>query len=120
MDWTENTISHLCKMDHIDINITDVRGQAPLFAAVKYNHTDNLELLCKFGADPNGSTMHAESPVHIAVRDGFFGVLKILLENGASPDGYDSTNKPMKREHFGTIPVSYSSLVNMSIISFLG
>ena len=91
-------------MPNVDIDITDVRGQTPLFAAVKYNHVENIEIMCKAGANPNGSNIHSESPVHIAVRDGFYDVIEVLLKYGASPDGYDAGDR-IKRENFGTIPV---------------
>lgn len=96
-------------MPNVDIDITDVRGQTPLFAAVKYNHVENVQIMCKAGANPNGSIIHSESPIHIAVRDGFHDVISVLLKYGASPDGYDDKNR-IKRENFGTIPVRSQKL----------
>ena len=70
---------------------------------------ENAEILLKHGANPNGSNIHTESPVHIAVRDGFYDIIKVLLKYGANPDGSDA-EKPVKRENFGTIPVNFKIL----------
>ena len=95
-------------MKNIDLNSTDVRGQTPVFAAAKYNHTSSLEILLDAGADPNGSAESAESPLHVSVRDGMPEVSSILLKYGASPDG----ERPglEHRVNFGTIPVNFSKL----------
>ena len=74
----------------------------------KYNHVENAEILLRHGANPNGSNIHTESPVHIAVRDGFYDIIEVLLKYGANPNGSDE-DKPIKRENFGTIPVSSAS-----------
>ena len=43
--WTRETLECLCTLKNIEIDKPDVRDQTPLFAAVKYNHIDNAQLL---------------------------------------------------------------------------
>ena len=80
----------LCRLPNIEIDKPDVRDQTPLFAAVKYNHIENAKILLDFGSNPNGIGASSESPVHVAVRDGFTSMIEILLSHGASPDGRES------------------------------
>jgi ankyrin repeat protein len=116
LEWTERTLNYLVRMQNIDLDSTDVRGQTPVFAAAKYNHTSSLEILLDAGADPNGSAESAESPLHVSVRDGMPEVASILLKYGASPDG----ERPglEHRVNFGTIPVIFQVLFDL-INSFL-
>ena len=72
-------------------------------SAVKYNLLENVRTLLKYGANPNGIGLNGESPVHVAVRDGFSQVLELLLVNGANPDGL---NQSIHVSNFGTIPES--------------
>ena len=61
----------------------------------------------KYGSNPNGIGASSESPVHVAVRDGFTSMIEVLLSNGASPDGRDSG---LRLPQFGTIPL-YTAII---------
>ena len=71
---------------------------------------ENVRTLLKYGANPNGIGLNGESPVHVAVRDGFSQVLELLLVNGANPDGL---NQSIHVSNFGTIPESVHLLLNI-------
>lgn len=105
--WTKETLECLLNLKNIEIDKPDVRDQTPLFAAVKYNHIDNACVLLKFGSNPNGIGASSESPVHVAVRDGFTAMVEVLLSHGASPDGRDSG---LSVPQFGTIPL-YTAII---------
>ena len=83
------------------------KTQQFLHSAVKYNLLENVRTLLKYGANPNGIGLNGESPVHVAVRDGFSQVLELLLVNGANPDGL---NQSIHVSNFGTIPESVHPL----------
>ena len=90
--WLNEKNGHrlLICLQNIQIDKPDVRDQTPLFAAVKYNHIENAKILLDFGSNPNGIGASSESPVHVAVRDGFTSMIEVLLSHGASPDGRES------------------------------
>jgi len=67
-----------------DINQkTEVTLSTPLVAACKKGRVQVVEYLLEIGCDPNLSTMHGESPLHIAVIINSEQILLALLNRGA-------------------------------------
>ena len=67
--------------------MSDVKGQTPLFAAVKSNEIEVVKILLLSGADPEGSIENVSSPLHVAIRENFVEIVKVLIEFGANVDG---------------------------------
>ena len=61
----------------IDLNTTDMSGNSPLYLAVKNNHPDIVELLCRAGADVNTTGGGNNTPLHVAARHGFEECLEV-------------------------------------------
>ena len=55
----------------------------PLVNAVKKNYTQIVYLLIQYGADPNYHGMDTSSPFEIALENGNFEIIKILIASGA-------------------------------------
>lgn len=47
---------------------------------------DVATTLLEYGAEPNATTKHGISPVHLAALEGHSDMLSLLLERGAKPD----------------------------------
>ena len=67
-----------------------MKGQTPLFAAVKSNQTEAAKILLQSGADPDGSIENLSSPLHVAIRENFVEIVKLLVDFGANVDGREA------------------------------
>ncbi|KMQ50170.1 Ankyrin [Chitinispirillum alkaliphilum] len=74
------------------VNPNRIEGVAQLFStpqttsliqAVTNNNLEMVTLLCEYGADVNLVPEHGESALHIAAREGYSGVMRVLIEHGA-------------------------------------
>lgn len=54
--------------------------------AVWSGNKEMVALFLKYGIDPNMTMNSGYSPIDCAIRDGYVGVVKVLLENGANPN----------------------------------
>ena len=75
---------------------SDVKGQTPLFAAVKSNQLEAAKILLQSGADPDGSIENLSSPLHVAIRENFVEMVKLLVDYGANVDGREVGVGPMR------------------------
>ncbi|KAK3370925.1 ankyrin repeat-containing domain protein [Lasiosphaeria ovina] len=61
------------------------KGYAPLhFAAPKRSDPETLELLLRFGANPDAQTHHGDTPIMNAARANHYKNFAFLMKNGAS------------------------------------
>lgn len=67
-----------------DANAADVNGYTPLYAATKTALPETVEMLMKYGADPNSSAGHdGETPLVLAAQDHNFELVHMMLMYGA-------------------------------------
>ena len=52
-------------------------------------------MLLDIGANPNISAYYVGTPLHIAVKKGFIGILQLLLNNGADPNQSENQESPL-------------------------
>lgn len=74
-----------------DLEVTDKKGQTPLYIAVFNRHKDTVKLLLERGADPEGSQKNLNTPLCIAVMHKDVEILKvwaieIVLSSVQNPD----------------------------------
>jgi len=80
-----------------DVNYVDKQGRTPLLKAAQYNtSTKIIELLLKYGADPNVEDQDNNTPLHFAAIRGTKEVAVFLIKLGANP---------YSRNKDGNIPV---------------
>ena len=60
-----------------EVNIPDVKGQTPLFVAVKNKHSQCVWYLLRAGADPNGNSHNICAPLYLAANDGYLEGIKV-------------------------------------------
>lgn len=65
-----------------EINICDENGNTPLHAAVKY--PELVELLLKFGINPNAQNNKGQTALHCAVEDGFKESCRALINHDSN------------------------------------
>ncbi|KAL1124500.1 hypothetical protein AAG570_001126 [Ranatra chinensis] len=68
-----------------DVEIEDKDGDRAIHHAAFGNEPAVMELLAKAGADLNIRNSRRQTPLHIGVNKGFFGVVKALLKLGCHP-----------------------------------
>ncbi len=74
-----------------DVNVKDVNGFTPLNVATEPGHdgsTKMVELLLKHGADPNSNSKMI-SPLMSACQNGYYEIVKLLVENGVDVNWAD-------------------------------
>lgn len=62
-----------------DMEVTDRKGQTPLYIAVFNRHKDTVKLLLERGADPEGSQKNLNTPLCIAVMHKDVEILKVWV-----------------------------------------
>ncbi|CAG5120786.1 unnamed protein product, partial [Candidula unifasciata] len=62
---------------------------APVVLASALGFAKTLEILLKFGADPNTVIRGNERPIHHAAKEGFSDIVELLVESGAEVDAAD-------------------------------
>ena len=62
----------LCRLEH------------PILCAAEYGHSELVEYLLRVGSEPDFENNLGETPMHLASKNGFLSVIKILLEKGCS------------------------------------
>ncbi|KAJ5765756.1 hypothetical protein N7520_005315 [Penicillium odoratum] len=60
------------------------RLEHPILCAAEYGHSELVKYLLRAGAGPDFENNLGETPVHLAARNGFLSVIKVLLEEGCS------------------------------------
>ena len=64
----------------------DIKGQTPLFVAVKNNHTRCVHILLDAGANPNGSSDCLCTPLYVAAMQGQAECIQLLVDAGVDVD----------------------------------
>ena len=64
------------------MNVVDIKGQTPLFVAVKNNHIGCVRILLNAGADPNGSKDCLCTPLYVAAMQGQAQCIQLLVDAG--------------------------------------
>jgi uncharacterized protein len=97
-----------------DPNPTDHAGFPPLIAALSCSHPrpgspgrsdtlDIIQLLLRFGSDPNQRGINDYTPLHMAVAERHLPAIQLLLEAGADPwlrtriDDYETPREMAER-----------------------
>jgi ankyrin repeat protein len=93
-----------------DPNALDRSGVAPLHRAVRTRSLPAVRALLDGGANPRAPNKAGSTPLHLAVqatgrggsgsehaRQQQAGIIRLLLERGASPNDKDGRGKPVRR-----------------------
>lgn len=67
-----------------DLEVTDRKGQTPLYIAVFNRHNDTVKLLLERGADPEGSQKNLNTPLCIAIMYKDVDILKVWVTDTVS------------------------------------
>lgn len=67
-----------------DLEVTDRKGQTPLYIAVFNRHNDTVKLLLERGADPEGSQKNLNTPLCIAIMYKDVEILKVWVTDTVS------------------------------------
>ena len=68
----------------IDVNYVDEDGYSPLVYAATANFAAGVKELCRAGADVNHTShLDGSTALHVASQNGFLGIVKFLLLQGA-------------------------------------
>lgn len=96
-----------------DANAADHNGYTPLYAATKTGLTEAVEMLMKYGADPNLSAgPDGETPLVVAADDHHFELVHLLLMYNADAGIImGSGNTPLIRVINKTIPAKIIELM---------
>ena len=102
-----------------DINLRDLKGQAPLHVAVKYGYSnDILKLLIDEGADLSASDADGNTTLHLAV--GRSDLIPLLIKgsdlNAKNADGYTPLMLAIASDYTENVPwfIAYCDLKNLS------
>ncbi|KAH7082503.1 hypothetical protein FB567DRAFT_107375 [Paraphoma chrysanthemicola] len=88
------TLKVLCQSELItEIDDEDKEGDTALQQAALGNHTDCVEFLVKFGADPNVQNHYGKVALHNSAELGTRQCVQILLNHGAEPNILDKHNR---------------------------
>jgi ankyrin repeat protein len=73
---------------YCDVNITYANKETALMEATKRGHSEEIELLFKYGADPDIRSIHSGDTalMKAVVRLGRRDIVRALLKHGADPD----------------------------------
>lgn len=63
----------------LDVNVTDSKGQTPLFITAKLGYTDSAKILLDAGSDCNVRCAGCQTPVIAAAMEDHLNVVKVLL-----------------------------------------
>jgi ankyrin repeat protein len=96
-----------------DSNGIDANGYTPLFAATKTSLLEGVELLMKYGADPNLSAgPDGETPLVVAINERNFELTHLLLMYGADASAVMSCgNTPLIKVINKTVPAKFVELI---------
>lgn len=78
---------------YVDVNQPDEEGTTPLIYACCFGHIVMAAKLLDVGANPNGQDKHAWSALMWAMNNNHTGIVKLLLERGASTSVKSSTGR---------------------------
>ena len=76
----------------VEINALDYQGRTALSWAAIQGDTVSLNLLLKYGADPNVAAYNGDAPLHHATRAPNPGCVRPLLESGADVNAVNAWN----------------------------
>jgi len=97
-----------------DVNTVNKFGDAPLIDIAVLGLDDAAEVLLRYGANPNASSLTRDNPLHCAVRSGNARLVSLLL--GAGADGRYLTD--IGESVFDALPESANE--RESIVTILG
>ncbi|KGO41766.1 hypothetical protein PEX1_031150 [Penicillium expansum] len=60
------------------------RLEHPILCAAEYGHSELVKYLLRVGSGPDFENNLGETPMHLAAKNGFLSVIKVLLEKGCS------------------------------------
>lgn len=72
-----------------DVNAVNINGSTPVHYAIYYENNDILEVLLKYGANPNVKEIEGIggcTPIHRAVEKNNYELVQTLLKAGADPN----------------------------------
>lgn len=81
----DRLLSALLKIQGIDVDAQDAKGNTALFYAVKTSADTCVGVLLAHGASPNIACERGETAVFVAARNNSFGIMQALLAKGADP-----------------------------------
>lgn len=87
------TLKVLCQGDVKEVNDEDHEGDTALQQAAISNHTECVEFLLKFGANPNVQNHNGKVALHHTALHGTRECLEILLQCGARPNVHDKHDR---------------------------
>jgi ankyrin repeat protein len=76
----------------VDVNLGDIDGCTALYYAAANGHADVMQVLLRFGGDPNIASIR-RSPLHCAVEWHRVECVKLLVQHGAALDATDKDGK---------------------------
>ena len=65
-------------------------GDTPLHQAVRFGHTEVMQLLIARGANPEISNLDGRTPLHLAAERGHLAAVKLLLEAEVALEVHDT------------------------------
>ncbi|CAG0908586.1 unnamed protein product, partial [Cyprideis torosa] len=69
-----------------EVNVRDVQGETPLFAASRLGRVSVLKKLLLNKGDPDVRDYSLQTPLLVASQNGHLCVVQVLLENGVNPN----------------------------------
>jgi ankyrin repeat protein/TPR repeat protein len=68
-----------------------IYNRTPIMEAAEKDSVENVKILIKYGADLNAIDHFGKTPIYYAIKEGpvNYGILKLLLGNGANPSHKD-------------------------------
>ncbi|MDQ7826852.1 MAG: ankyrin repeat domain-containing protein [Candidatus Eremiobacteraeota bacterium] len=98
------------------INARSVKGETPLFEALRYGQRDMVELLIKRGADVNARNARGSTPLHRAARMGSGELAELLLRYRAEVNMRDCEGRTplhlVESREMAALLIAYRAEVN--------
>ncbi|KAJ5957119.1 hypothetical protein N7501_011398 [Penicillium viridicatum] len=79
-----HTEEHLPRPGFLRCDPCSCRLEHPIFCAVEYGHSELVKYLLRVGSGPDFENNLGETPIHLAAKNGFLSVIKVLLAKGCS------------------------------------
>lgn len=79
-----HTEEHLPRPGFLRWDPCSCRLEHPIFCAAEYGHSELVKYLLCVGSRPDFENNIGETPIHLAAKNGFLSVIKVLLEKGCS------------------------------------
>ena len=90
----QDILDTVLNSDHINVNSQCIlSGETALCAASAAGKKDSCKMLLKRGADPLISNRNGAFPLHLAITDGHYAIVDLLLNAGLSVDQPDDKGR---------------------------